>query len=99
VGRAPWPAVDPLVDLLEHAKSRPQGSGADGASAPPLVAAMLLCGAGGARLPSPMPPWSVAARTIAAPCGQDALARCICDATPRPPGYPRRLSALPRSAG
>ena len=41
VGRAPWPAVDPLVDLLEHRKSRIRASG------PPLVAAMLLGGAGG----------------------------------------------------
>jgi hypothetical protein len=25
----PWPAVDPLVDLLEHRKSRTRGSGAE----------------------------------------------------------------------
>ena len=29
VGRAPWPAVAPLVDLLERRKSRIMGSGAD----------------------------------------------------------------------
>jgi hypothetical protein len=29
VGRAPRPAVDPLVDLLKHRKSRTKGSGAD----------------------------------------------------------------------
>ena len=29
VGRAPWPAADPLVGLLKHSKSRTRGSGAD----------------------------------------------------------------------
>ena len=29
MGRAPRPAVDPLVDLHEHRKSRTKGSGAD----------------------------------------------------------------------
>ena len=48
VGRAPRPAADPLVGLLKRTKSRTRGSGADGASAPHSVAAVLLCGAGGA---------------------------------------------------
>jgi hypothetical protein len=34
VGRAPWPAVDPLVDLLERRKGRTRGSGADGGVRP-----------------------------------------------------------------
>src|ERR1035441_1734828 len=34
VGRAPWPAADPLVGLLEHRKSRTRGSGADGGVRP-----------------------------------------------------------------
>jgi hypothetical protein len=34
VGRAPWPADDPLVGLLEHRKSRTRGSGADGGVRP-----------------------------------------------------------------
>jgi hypothetical protein len=34
VGRAPWPAVDPLVDLLGHRKSRTRESGADGGVRP-----------------------------------------------------------------
>jgi hypothetical protein len=29
VGRAPWPAADPLVGLPERRKSRTRGSGAD----------------------------------------------------------------------
>jgi hypothetical protein len=29
VGRAPWPAADPLVGLLGRSKSRTRGSGAD----------------------------------------------------------------------
>jgi hypothetical protein len=45
VGRAPWPAVDPLVDLLEYRKSRLKGSGADEGVGPTF--------AGGARLPRP----------------------------------------------
>ena len=46
VGRAPRPAVDPLVDRLEHRKSRTRGSGADVGVRPTfvvvLVAAALL---------------------------------------------------------
>ena len=34
VGRTPWSAVDPLVDLLERRKSRTKGSGADGGVRP-----------------------------------------------------------------
>ena len=34
VGRAPWPAVDPLVDLLERRKGRTRGAGADGGVRP-----------------------------------------------------------------
>ena len=37
VGRAPWPAVDPLVDRLEHRKSRTRGSGADVGVRPTFV--------------------------------------------------------------
>src|ERR1035437_8965832 len=40
----PWPAADPLVGLLEHAKCRTRGPARTRASAPRLVAAMLLCG-------------------------------------------------------
>jgi hypothetical protein len=42
VGRAPWPAADPLVGLPERTKSRTRGSGADGGVRPTV----LLCGAG-----------------------------------------------------
>ena len=45
VGRAPWPAADPLVGLLGRRKSRTRGPARTRASAPHLVAAMLLCGA------------------------------------------------------
>jgi len=34
VGRAPRPAADPLVGLLEHTKSRTRGAGADGGVRP-----------------------------------------------------------------
>jgi hypothetical protein len=33
-GGPPWPAVDPLVGLLEPTKSRTRGSGADGGARP-----------------------------------------------------------------
>src|SRR5579859_2150890 len=52
VGRAPWPAADPLVGLLARRKSRTRGSGADEGVHPTfLVAATLLCRQAG-RLPS-----------------------------------------------
>jgi hypothetical protein len=34
VGRAPWPAADPLVGLFKHRQSRTRGSGADGGVRP-----------------------------------------------------------------
>src|ERR1035441_118317 len=40
VGRAPWPAADPLVGLLEHRKSRTRGSGADEGVRPTFSAAV-----------------------------------------------------------
>ena len=36
VGRAPWPAADPLVGLLARTKSRTRGSGADEGVRPTL---------------------------------------------------------------
>ena len=46
VGRAPWPAADPLVGLFKHRQSRTRGV-RRGRGRPPhiLVAALLLCGA------------------------------------------------------
>ena len=42
MGRAPWPAADPLVGLLEHTKSRTGGSGADGGVRPTLPPNMTI---------------------------------------------------------
>jgi TatD DNase family protein len=49
VGRAPWPAADPLVGLLEHRKSRTRGSGADGGVRP--TSGSGSCGSVGQAVP------------------------------------------------
>jgi TatD DNase family protein len=48
VGRAPWPAADPLVGLPEDTKSRTRGSGADAGVRP-------TCGSVGQALPPANP--------------------------------------------
>src|ERR1039457_1741016 len=45
VGRAPWPAADPLVGLLGRTKSRTRGSGADEGVRPTFW--LRLCCLGG----------------------------------------------------
>ena len=43
VGRAPWPAADPLVGLPEHSKSRTRGSGADEGVRPTCRSGIIHC--------------------------------------------------------
>src|SRR5713101_9312219 len=51
VGRAPWPAADPLVGLPTREKSRTGGSGAD-EGVRPTVWLRLCCSAGQAVSPA-----------------------------------------------
>ena len=51
VGRAPWPAADPLVGLPPREKSRTRGSGAD-EGVRPTVRLRLRCSAGQAVSPA-----------------------------------------------
>src|ERR1035441_6677036 len=53
VGRAPWPAADPLVGLLEHRKGRTRGSGADGGVRPTFGCGHAAWWGRRCRLPSP----------------------------------------------
>jgi TatD DNase family protein len=49
VGRAPWPAADPLVGLPEHSKSRTRGSGADEGVRPTCRSGIIHCFTGDAQ--------------------------------------------------